>query len=90
MPSVCVNHRDFQAIDQANGIHPDFAVVETIIDLFNRWPLENAYRILEGNVVPPKIVPVLFIYPSVARDVYLHNVNMTGKEKHAGRHDQRH
>ncbi len=89
MVSIGVNHRDFQTVHQANGIHPDCAIVETVIDLFHGWPLENAYRILEGNMVLPEIVQVLFVRPSIAYGVYLHNVNMTSKEKHIARHGQR-
>jgi hypothetical protein len=61
MVSVGVNHRDFQTVHQANGIHSDFAIVETVIGLFHGWPLEDAYRILESNMVLPEIVKVLLV-----------------------------
>ena len=28
---VGVDHRDFQAVDEADGVDPDFAVVETVV-----------------------------------------------------------
>src|SRR5271155_234494 len=49
---IRVNHRNFQAIHQANCIDSNFAVVETVVDFFNRRPMENALRILEGNPMP--------------------------------------
>jgi len=79
MVSIGINNRDFQAIDKANGIHSDLAIVETVIDSFNRWPLENSYRILKSNVVLTKVLSVLFVHPSIAHDVYVHNVNIIGK-----------
>jgi hypothetical protein len=81
MVSIGVNHRDFQTVHQANSIYSDFAIVETVIGLFHGWPLENAYRILEGNMMLPEILPVLFVRPTIVQGVYLHNVNMTSKEK---------
>src|SRR5208337_4043013 len=39
--SVRINHRNFQAVYKADGVHPGFAVVETVIDPFNGRPLEN-------------------------------------------------
>src|SRR5215471_18424991 len=52
---IGIDHRDFQAIDEANGLHTDFAIVEMIIDPFYRRPLENAYRIFKGDTVTANI-----------------------------------
>src|SRR5437867_8007100 len=79
MVSISVDHRDFHTVHKANGIHTNFAIVETVISPFNRWPLENLYCILKSNVVPPKILKILFVRPSVAHGIYLHNVNIIGK-----------
>jgi hypothetical protein len=65
MASVGVNHRDFQAIHKANGIHPDFAIVVTVINPFNGWPLENPHSILKGNAMPLQVDPVLFVSPTI-------------------------
>jgi hypothetical protein len=46
---IRVNHRNFQAIHQANGIDSNFAIVETVINFLDRRPIENPYRILEGD-----------------------------------------
>src|SRR5208337_3939478 len=32
---VRINHRNFQAVHKADGVHPCFTVVETVIDSFN-------------------------------------------------------
>lgn len=73
---ICVNHRNFQAIHQANRIDANFAVVETVIDFFYRWPIENALRILEGDPMPDEIAAIFLSVPTVAHIVYLHNVNI--------------
>jgi len=80
--SIGVNHRDFQAIHQPNSVHPDFAIVETIINPFHCGPLENPDGIVKGDMMPPQIVSVLFVRPSIAHTIYVHNVNIAGKHKH--------
>ncbi|OLE61645.1 MAG: hypothetical protein AUI36_11375 [Cyanobacteria bacterium 13_1_40CM_2_61_4] len=77
--SIGIDYRDFQAIDQANGIHTDFAIVETIIDLFHGRPLENAHRIFKGHAVSLQVATVLFVIPTIAYTMYVHNVNMLCK-----------
>jgi len=76
MVSIGVHHRDFHTVHKANGIYTHFAIVETVINPFNCWPLENLYYILKSNVVPPKILKVLFVRPRIAHSIYLHNVNI--------------
>jgi hypothetical protein len=68
--SLGINHRDFHATHQPDGIHADFTIVKTIIDPFHGWPLENPQGIFKGNMVPPQIVSVLFVRPSIAHGVY--------------------
>lgn len=80
---VGVDHRDFQPVDDADGVDPDFAVVEAVVHPFDGRPLENPPGVLEGDFVPFDVGPVLRGIPGVAHRLYLHNV-MT-KRKHSGR-----
>jgi hypothetical protein len=54
---IGVNNRDFQAIHKADGVDPNLAVVEAIIDLFDRRSLKNSLGILKGNSVPCDVAP---------------------------------
>ncbi|HKB83273.1 MAG TPA: hypothetical protein VKD04_08720, partial [Burkholderiales bacterium] len=68
--SIGVNHGDFKTVHKANGIDPKFAIVETLIDPFNSWPLENPLRILESNSVPRDVPAVFFFVPTRVHSVY--------------------
>jgi len=70
MVSVRVNHRNFQTIDQANGVHPYFVIVKPVIDPFHSRPFKNPHRILKGNPMVFEVSKVLFVRPSVAHNVY--------------------
>jgi len=76
---ILVNHRNFQAVHQANRIDANFAVVEAVIDFFYRWPIENALRILESDPMPDEIAAIFLSVPTVAHILYLHNVNTRGQ-----------
>jgi len=73
---IRINHRNFQAVHQAHRIHSTFAIVKTIINLLNRWPIEDPHRILKGDPVPDDIAVVLLCIPTIVHNVYLHNVNI--------------
>ena len=73
---IRVNHRNFQAVHQANRIDSNFAVVETVINFFNRRPIENPPRILESDPMQDEIAAVFLSVPTVAQTLYLHNVNI--------------
>jgi hypothetical protein len=47
---VGVDHRDFQAVDEADGVDPDFAVIETVVHSLDGRPLENSLGVLEGDL----------------------------------------
>ena len=47
---ILVNHRNFQAVHQANRMDASLAVVEAVINFFHRWPIKNALRILESGL----------------------------------------
>jgi len=59
---IRINHRNFQAVHQANRIDSAFTVVETVIDFLDRWPIENPHRMLEGDPMSDNIAAVL-LYP---------------------------
>jgi hypothetical protein len=67
---VGVDHGDFHPIDQINDLYADFAIVEAIIDLFNRDPLENAHGIFKGNAMSSKIFTAFFVRPRIAQSMY--------------------
>src|SRR5205823_371343 len=69
--SVRVNYRNLQAIHKTDGVHPDLAIVEAVIDPFNSRPLENPLRILERNSVQCDIAAVFLSVPTIAHRVYL-------------------
>lgn len=79
MPSIRVDHRDLQAVYKADGVHPDFAIVEAVIDLFNCRPLKNPHRILERHPMQREITAILVFIPSITHHTYLHNVNIPRK-----------
>ena len=56
---IRINHRNFQAVHQANCIEPTFAVVETVVHFFNSRPVEDSHRIIEGDSMPDEITAVL-------------------------------
>ena len=73
---IGVDHRDFQAVHQPDGVNSDLFVIETVIDLFQRWPLENSLGIFERDAVTVEVGFVLVFVPSLAHGLYLHNVNI--------------
>ena len=73
---ILVNHRNFQAVHQANRMDASLAVVEAVINFFHRWPIKNALRILESDPMPDEIAAIFLSVPTVAHILYLHNVNM--------------
>jgi hypothetical protein len=62
---IRVNHRNFQAIYQANRIDSAFAIVEAVINLLDRGPVEDTYSILKGNRMPHEIATVLLSVPTI-------------------------
>src|SRR5208337_2387447 len=77
--SVRIYHRNFQTVHEADCVHPSFALVETVINPFNRRPLEDPLRILERNPMQFDIAAVFPFVPTIAHAMYLHNVNMRRK-----------
>jgi hypothetical protein len=73
---ICVNHRNFQAIHQANRIDSNFAIVETVINSLHRRSIENPLRVFERDPVPDQIAAIFLPVPTVAHTMYLHNVNI--------------
>jgi len=47
--AVGVDDRDFQPVDEADGVNPDFAVVETVVYPLDGRPLENPLGVLRRN-----------------------------------------
>jgi hypothetical protein len=76
---VGIDHCDFEAVDQADGIDPSLAVVEAIIHPFEGRTFENAGRVGKGYAVDRQVAAVLCFVPSVSHRVYLHNVNIQAK-----------
>src|SRR5208283_1990349 len=72
---VAVNHRNLQAIHQSDGIHALLAVCESVINSFDRRPLENPRRVFERKPMQRKVPAILFLVPTVPHNAYLHNVN---------------
>jgi hypothetical protein len=60
---IGVNHRDFQAVHQANRINPNIAVVKPVIDPFNGQAVENTLCVLEGNATLGDVAAVLGCVP---------------------------
>jgi hypothetical protein len=73
---IRVNHRNFQAVHQANRIDSALAVVETVINPLNRRPVEDTCSIFKGNPMSDEIATVLLSVPTVSHFMYLHNVNI--------------
>ena len=73
---IRVNHRNLQAVHQANRIDSTLAVVETVVHFLNRRPVEDSYGIIEGDSMPDEIAAVLLSVPTVKPKLYLHNVNI--------------
>jgi hypothetical protein len=73
---VRVDHYDFQAVHETNGVDSNLAVVETIVDLLDGRPLENPPSVVEGNSVPRDVAAVFPLILAIAHPMYLHNVNI--------------
>jgi hypothetical protein len=43
---VGIDHRDFQTVDEADGVDSDFAVVETVVHPLDGWPLKVCSDVL--------------------------------------------
>jgi hypothetical protein len=60
MIPVGVDHRDLQAVHQADGVHPHFSVLKPGVCLPDGRAFKDAYRILEGDPVALDVAAVLF------------------------------
>src|SRR5258708_19734663 len=63
--SIGVDDGEFKSIDQADCINSHLAtVIETIVDAFYRWTVENSCAVTKANSVLPNIPFVFPISPS--------------------------
>ena len=72
---IRVDHRYFQAVHQANRIDSDLAVIEPVINLFDRRSVKYLCRILKRDSLANDIAAVLLSGPTITHNSYLHNVN---------------
>lgn len=56
---IGVDHRDLNAIYDANGIHANLAVLKTIVHSFKRGAFEDPDGVLERNAVLGNVPPIL-------------------------------
>jgi hypothetical protein len=77
MVSIGVNHRDFKTVHKANGIDPNFALVETLIDPFNSGPLKKSASHPRKQCRAVRCCCGFFFVPTRVPSVYLHNVNIS-------------
>jgi hypothetical protein len=73
---VDIDHRNFQAVYNADGINARLAVVEPVIHFFEGWTVEDADGVSKGYAVHCDVAPVLIFIPTISHGVYLHNVNI--------------
>jgi hypothetical protein len=56
--TIGVDHRDLDAVDQADRVGAFLAIVETIVDPFDGRSVENPGRVLKGDPMSPDICGV--------------------------------
>src|SRR5262252_3168550 len=73
---IRVDHCDFYAVHKTDRVNSDFAIIETVVNLFDGRTIENSLGVVESNSVSRNVAAVLPLIPNVVHRVYLHNVNM--------------
>jgi hypothetical protein len=53
--TVGVDHGDFDAIHQADRVHADFSILESIVYPLHGRPVKNANGVPKGDCVPSDI-----------------------------------
>jgi hypothetical protein len=75
--AVGIDHRNLDAVDQANRLGPHLAILVTIVDPLHGWSIENARRVPKGDSMPADIGDVLRwipgeSHPGPLRKVFTH------------------
>src|SRR5580692_6236101 len=53
--AIAVNHHNFEAVHKTDGVHPQLAVIDTIIGPFDRRPIKDPRRILKRDPVSTNV-----------------------------------
>jgi len=61
---INVNDRNFQVVDQTNGVDANFTIVEPVVHAFQRRAIEYPGGLGEPNTVPAYVDGVLHRIPS--------------------------
>ncbi len=60
---VGIDHCNLDAVHQTDGVDPDFRIDEAVVFPLDSRPVEYAFRIVEGNAMPPNIDRILVRVP---------------------------
>jgi hypothetical protein len=66
---IGADHRDFDAIDEPNGVNASLAVLEAVVVPFNGWAVENPTCVVKADAVPLHVACVL---PRVPSEVHIY------------------
>jgi hypothetical protein len=69
-------NRNLQSTHQPDGVHSPFTIIKTIIDPFDSWAFENPSCVFKRNSMQLEVAAVLLFIPTIAPEMYLHNVNI--------------
>jgi hypothetical protein len=53
--TIGIDHRDLDAVDEANCMDAHFAIVVTIVGPLDGWSIENPRRVPKGDAMPADI-----------------------------------
>jgi hypothetical protein len=75
--AIGVDNRDLDPVHEADRVDAHLTIVETVVDPFYSWSIENPGRVLKGNPVPADICGAFRriprkLHPKSLRNVFTH------------------
>src|ERR1017187_7644276 len=63
--NIGINDRDLEAVNNANGVYADLAIIKPVVHLLKRGALEDPGSVFECNAVTGSVPPILRQTPGV-------------------------